>query len=302
MGHSIHHRYKMKLNKSAPFYDGLINAITIYLKECQNIDKSADCPSENYSASAKEVSGELVVSFLSYKSSAPVSLSSNILQLVKENINTDPSKYYYYLEEEGYDSWYVRSFYGKADLAASRCSTLSSSGLTKPDDLKKFHDTLYGDSISSVVVTDTSSLLNLIQALEFKSRELCYLNKSVNRVLIPLWRNPKDGWLWLAGHAFESSGLTLYTLKLTHSGEFKNHNISEYDMSTSNITFEDFIKNKQKEITKNLSHPHLVSVAICRGFHRNDYTGVKFQYAHFKENLKLFDEKGPFIEIKNQID
>lgn len=301
MGHSIHHRYKMKLNKSAPFYDGLINAITIYLKECQNIDKSADCPSENYSASAKEVSGELVVSFLSYKSSAPVSLSSNILQLVKENINTDPSKYYYYLEEEGYDSWSIRSFYGKADLAASRCSTLSSSGVTKPDDLKKFHDTLYGDSISSVVVTDTSSLLNLIQALEFKSRELCYLNKSVNRVLIPLWRNPKDGWLWLAGQAFDEQKLTLYTMKVTNSGESKHHHISEYEMSKHSITFEDFIKKKQKEIAKNLSHPQLVSVAINRGFHRNSYTGVKFQYAHFKENLNLFDEKGPFIEIKNQI-
>lgn len=299
MGHSIFNRYKMKLNKSLPSYDGLLTSITDYLRKCHAIDEKDR--GESYAASLQDASGELVISFYSYKSHAPVSLSSDLLNLVKNNINTDPSRYYYYLEEEGHENndWYVRSVYGKSHIVASNCRTWNSSGLTDSDDLKKFHDSLYADAVTSVHLNDTSSIIKLIEILEFKGRALSYFDKDINRILIPLWRSPSDGFLWLAGYDYKENKLTLYTMKVSLYGENKKmHHISEYHMH--DVTFEDFIFARQKTIAKNLEHQKLVAVAIKRHGSTNNYGQVD-QHAHFRKNVDLFDENGPVIEVKNKI-
>lgn len=298
MGHSIHNRYKMKLNKAAPYYDGLVDKIKTYLQECQLIDQNAKEPGESYGVSIKEFSGEMVVSFRSYKSPAPVKLSSDIISLLKDNINTDSARFYYYLEE-GHEGFEIRGAYGKADIVASLYNTWRWGYLSEKDDLEHFQNTLYGDPTTSVDVNDTTSLIQLIKALEFKGREAAYLHKDVNRILIPIWRNPSNGCLVLAGQALVDNNLALYAMKVTRSGETKIHHIVESE--DAGMSFDEFIARKQTEITKNLQLPELVAVAIKRESSRNSYTGVTFQHAHFRTNLNLFDEKGPFIEVKNKI-
>lgn len=299
MGHSVHNRYKMKLNKVSPYYDGLVGKLKTYLQECQRIDRNAKDPGESYGASMQEVSGELVVSFNSYKSPAPVKLSSDIISLLKDNINTDPARFYYYLEEDGHEGFEIRGAYGKADIVASLYNTWRWSYLSEKDDLERFQNTLYGEPTTSVEVKDATSLIQLIKALEFKGRETAYLHKDVNRILVPLWRNPTNGCLVLAGQALVDNNLSLYAMKVTRSGETKIHHIVESE--DAGMSFDEFVASKQTEITKNLQLPELVAVAIKRESSRNSYTGVTFQHSHFRTNLNLFDEKGPFIEVKNSV-
>lgn len=299
MGHSTYNRYKMKLNKSAPHYDGLVDKIKTYLQECHRIDQNAEDPGESYGASMKEVSGEFVVFFNSYKSPAPVKLSSDIISLLKDNINTDPARFYYYLEEEGYEGFEIRGAYGKADIVASLHNTWQWGYLSEKKDLEQFQNTLYGDPTNSVEVNDTKSLIHLIKALEFKGREAAYLHKDVNRILIPLWRNLSSGCLVLAGQSLVGNNFALYSMKVTRSGDRKIHHISENE--NPSLSFEEFISSKQTEIIKNLQLPELVAVAIKRYSSKNSYTGVTFQHVHFRNNVNLFDEKGPFIEVKNKI-
>lgn len=298
MGHSTLNRYKMKLNKSEPSYDGLINTITSYLAECQKIDENSEYPGEGYNTSVKEVSGELVVSFYSYKSRAPVTLSSDIIQLIKNNINSDPAKYYYYLEEEGYDNWPICSLYGKAEIVAL-CSTIDSSRLSSTDDLKNFHNALYADPVMSIELHDAASIIKLMEILEVKGREISYLNNDINRILVPIWRNPENGTLFLVGRSLRTKQFTLYGMKVTKSGERKLHNIVEFEKDE--LSLEKFIENHKEKIVSNLTTTNMVLVAIKRYYSENSYTGVKFQHADFRRNINLFNAKGPLIEVKNKI-
>lgn len=297
MGHSIHKRYRMKLNKSVSSYDGLLTVIHNYLSDCYKVEESSQERGEHYSASIKESAGELVVSFCNYKSNAPVALSSDIVRLVKDNINTNTAQYYYYLEEEGQGNWPIREVYGKADIIASTCPRWFSNGASNDESLKKFHDSLYAGTVTSMQLTDTISITKLIEALEIKGREICYLDNDVNRILIPLWRNPDDGAVLLYGQAYRKDTVTLY--KMTFNKSSKKRHIVELDMNTQQV--EDFVHSHQKEIASNLRARNMIAVAIKRESFRNDFTGVDFHYSHFRKIINLFNDDGPLIEVEDTI-
>jgi len=299
MGQSIYRRYHMKLNKALPSYGRLIEAIKNYLNECHQIEEKAEFPAEQYSATVKEERGEVLVSFYSYKSSAPVSLSDNVLNLVKSHINTDPSTLYYYLEEEGYTGWSVEGVYGKAAIALSQHSVTNSISDNESELLNSFHDSLHRQIDTAVVLTDVDAIVHCIKQLEQKAHVLGYANDDVNRFLVPLLRRSDDSVI-LAGYHLHRPELVLYVMYKPEKSANKTPAVVYANMK--DVTFVDYVTNKKHTIATNLMNPKLVGIQINTCSSYNMYTREHSFTHHHKGSLPLFDDNGPFIKVTNKLE
>lgn len=310
MGHSIYRRYNMKLNKELPSYNTLIESIQGYLKECRHIEETSERPGEDYGASLKEEKGETVVSFYNYKSSAPVFLSHEVLELIKKNINSDPSIYYYYLEEECYGGWNLMSVYGKAEIVLEQFTSHTSVESSSKQLLKCFHDSLYSNFNDSVQLTDTASIIDCIKKLSQKAYSIDYLVTKRKRpaydpcsayryrFLIPLFRKD-DKSVILAGYDFFKSELVLYRMRKPKDSYEEGLYISYFDME-----FAEFIENKKDIIANNLTNPKMVSIHNSIDYYRNNSFYAKNPDRYFHRHngvVKLFDHNGPFIKVNNKI-
>lgn len=297
MGHSIYNRYNMKLNKESPTYDHLMASIQSYLKECLHIEESSDKPGESYGASLKEDKGEIIVSFFNYKSSAPVSLSNEVLNLIQKNIDTDPSKFYYYLEEEGYRNWSVSSVYGKAAIVLNQYTLKTSISESDEIIMQCFKDSLYQSFETSITITDVDSIIRGIKTLEQKAHILSYSNKNVNRRLIPLLRRT-DGSVILAGYHLHRPELVLYVMHKSANSK----GLSVVYANMGEVTLIDYLNNKKHTIAANLMNPKLVSVQVDSRSSYNIYTRQDNFTHHHEGSIPLFDDNGPLIKITNKLE
>lgn len=144
MSQEIFTRYTIKLNTEHKSYSSLLNDIEVYLQDCLQIEKTSEVFSENYTASSCFFHGELFVSFQSFGSHSPVTLSNELLEKIKENINSQPLSCYYFYEElsaAGSNFWHVIDAFGKARPIFEKY--VEYSRVAGQDTVKKFRSEVY---------------------------------------------------------------------------------------------------------------------------------------------------------------
>lgn len=142
MSQEIFTRYTIKLNEYHKSYSSLLNDIEVYLQDCLQIEESSEVFSENYNASSCFFHGELFISFQSFGSQSPITLSNAVLEQIKENINSQPlSCYYFYEELDVTGCWHVFDAFGKALPIFEKY--VEYSRVASDDTVKKFRDELY---------------------------------------------------------------------------------------------------------------------------------------------------------------
>lgn len=296
MSHSQYYKYHLKLNENIPSYDKIIQSINEYLKKCIHINNTTENSGELYSANITEKQGEILVSFFSLKSPAPTSLSYEILNSIKENIKSNPSVYYYFLESEEYEGWRVNEVYGKAQAVLRPYNNAVSISETDKDLSNKFQKELYKDFEDSIELANIESIVNCIKKLEQRAFSINeQYNSDSNLFLIPLFRN-NDGSVCLVG--YEKSTLSLFKMKKNTSkydiylGKFL---INKIDMNDKDLI--DCLSGEQiKLVSKNLTHPKIVAIAAYRKY--SQYYNEPDLFFH-KRTINLFDKNGPLINIKN---
>lgn len=284
MGHSTHKRYNIKLNNHATSYDSVVEAIENYLNECNLMEANSKDKGESYSASVSRYKGELVVSFYGYKSRSPLELSDKVLRLIETNINTSPTHYFYYLEEKNTfnDCWEINCTFGKAAIILSRLTINSNISSSDKGLFDKFNYDLYEDRLTHITLNTVSDVVRCIENYERRASMINYFtHKKFHRCLIPFLRNNSDGSVLLAGVRWGGTDLSVYQMT-------KDKKISRIEFKDGE-TFKSFISANIREISANISTPKMISVV----------TTLKEGY--FVDNLKIFNDEGPFVKVKNNI-